>query len=296
MEKQMNFSFKKKKYASENEMNPKEGTSSFESSENEDFSWINANNNKLLKNFISLPLNSWKKYTFDILEDNRIIRKGFGYQDSVSKVLKNEIFKKENLLIESMKYLAVQKEDEIFKGIDNNYIPADFSVRDMNINDFKKMLEKYNYMMKMKYEIKDSVKKINIIGEIKTSKKASRKKSQQINYLYFSQKGGESTQNVIMYIIDKSFKKFYDINLPKNIPKLYCYLPKLYSEDCYLKYNDIIELLQMDEKYKIQMQKGQKKKEKINKDNFLRRMNFFLICIIILLLGIIFYLILSKNK
>ena len=132
---------KKRNYASENEIIRKERSSSLESTEFEDFSWINLRNNN---------------YTFDTLDENRVIRKGFGYQDSVSKILTKDIFKNECILTESMKYLAVQKDSKIFLDKDNNYIIADFSVKEMDINNF-------NDMLKIKFRIKDTVKKITSI-------------------------------------------------------------------------------------------------------------------------------------
>ena len=202
----------KQKYTSENDIAHKKGSSSLESTNYEDFSLINLTNKELLKNYVSFPLKIWKGYTSDKIDENRVIRKGFCYQDSVSKIFTKEIFKNENILTESMEYLAVQKESEMFLDKDNNYIAADFS----------------NYMMKMKFKIKDKVKKINIIGEIKSSKSSMDKKTQQKNYLYFSQKCDQITQNVIMYIIDKSFKQFYDMQLPTNLPFVYCYIPVIF--------------------------------------------------------------------
>ena len=281
----------KKKYASENEIVHKEGSSSLESTDYEDFSWINLTNKELLKNYVSFPLKIWKEYTFDKIDENRVIRKGFCYQDSVSKILTKEIFKNENILTESMEYLAVQKESEMFLDKNNNYIAADFSVKDMDIINFNNMLKKYNYMMKMKFKIKDKVKKINIIGEIKSSKSSVHKKTQQIKYLYFSQKGDQNTQNVIMYIIDKSFEKFYNMQLPSNLPFVYCYFPKLYYENCYAKYNQILDLLKYDEKYKIKIPKETKKIVKSKKGfRFIfGNLTFYSICLNILFLAIFLY-------
>lgn len=287
----------KQKYASENDIVQKKGLSSLETTDYEDFSWINLTNKELLKNYISFPLKIWKGYTSDKIDENRVIRKGFCYQDSVSKILTKEIFKNENILTESMEYLAVQKESEMFLDKDNNYIAADFSVKDMDIINFNNMLKKYNNMMKMKFKIKDKVKKINIIGEIKSSKSSMHKKTQQINYLYFSQKGDQNTQNVIMYIIDKSFKQFYDMQLPTNLPFVYCYIPKLYYENCYTKYNQILDLLKYDEKNKIQIPIETKKKLKTKIDirSILGNITFYSICLNILFLALILYLLYLKK-
>jgi hypothetical protein len=281
----------KQKYASENDIAHKEGSSSLETTDYEDFSWINLTNKELLKNYISFPLKIWKGYTSDKIDENRVIRKGFCNQDSASKILTKEIFKNENILTESMEYLAVQKESEMFLDKDNNYIAADFSIKDMDIINFNNMLKKYNYMMKMKFKIKDKVKKINIIGEIKSSKSSMHKETQQINYLYFSQKGDQNTQNVIMYIIDKSFKQFYDMQLPTNLPFVYCYIPKLYYENCYTKYNQILDLLKYDEKNKIQIPIETKKKLKTKIDirSILGNITFYSICLNILFLALFIY-------
>ena len=287
----------KQKYASENDIDHKEGSFSLESTNYEDFSWINLTNKKLLKNYVSFPLKIWKGYTSDKIDENRVIRKEFCYQDSVSKILTKEIFKNENILTESMEYLAVQKESEMFLDKDNNYIAADFSVKDMDIINFNNMIKKYNYMMKMKFKIKDKVKKINIIGEIKSSKRIMHKKTQQINYLYFSQKGDQNTQNVIMYIIDKSFKQFYDMQLPTNLPFVYCYIPKLYYENCYTNINQILDLLKYDEKNKIQIPIETKKKLKTKIDIrfILENITFYSICLNILFLALILYLLYLKK-
>ena len=118
MKKKVNMNAKKK-YASENEITHKEGSSSLETTDFEDFSWINLANKEILINYASFPLKKCKKYTFDRIDENRVIRKGFGYQDSVSKILTKVIFKNENILIESMEYLAVQKGSEMFLDKNN---------------------------------------------------------------------------------------------------------------------------------------------------------------------------------
>ena len=98
----------------------------------------------------------------------------------------------------------------------------------MDINNFNDMLKKYKYMMKMKFRIKDKVRKKNIIGKIKSNKRYIKKMKQKINYLYFPQNCDKNTQNIIMFILDKSFKKFYDTQLPNNLPYIFFYIPKLY--------------------------------------------------------------------
>ena len=61
-----------------------------------------------------------------------------------------------------------------------------------------------------------------------------------------------------MFIKDKSFKKFYDIQLPNNLPYVFFYIPKLFYEDFYTKFNEIFDLLKYYEKHRIQIKNEQK--------------------------------------
>ena len=86
-----------------------------------------------------------------------------------------------------------------------------------------------------------------------------------------------------MYIYDNSFKFFEkDINFKadKKSPIIYSYMPKLYYEDCYRNYNELIEQLKLKtEKIDINDKTifKKKRKELENENNILTQQNNLLI-------------------
>ena len=98
-----------------------------------------------------------------------------------------------------------------------------------------------------------------------------------------------------MYIIDKSFKEFYDMQVPNNIPFAYWYIPNKYDKDFYTKFNEIIDLLKNDKKYKILFTSEAKKKVKTYNKNFFRNALYPVISLNILVLSIFLYYYLFKK-
>ena len=208
----------------------------FESSSdyNEDLNWINEDNMINVERFSLFSLKFWKALTFDKLDKNIMLQIGTCYQSCVNDILKNDVFRGENFYWETMKYKAINDEE----------MSPDFYIENI---DSKKLIEIINdrsYMFKMNYKISINVKKICIIGEVKTSKARLRSGSQKMDYLtYCKMKTNFDKLFMVMYIFDKSYKDFYSSFLPRGKPIIFGYVPKLYKADCYIKMNEILKLL-----------------------------------------------------
>ena len=124
-------------------------------------------------------------------------------------------------------------------------------------------------MMNFNWNIPEEVKTINILGEIKISKKASHPKviNQHKKYELFI-KNYKEKYFVLMYVYDTSYVSFFS-NKTKNsestVPQIISYIPKTYLDDCYTQYNIINGLLYGETiEWKI---KDEDIKEKINELN-----------------------------
>ena len=98
-----------------------------------------------------------------------------------------------------------------------------------------------------KFEIPNEIDKISILGEIKISKKTGGTQFQK--YKLFI-KNYKKKYFVLMNVYDTSYKAFFENkkksdNTSKSdddVPIINCYIPKTYLNDCFNKYNEILEL------------------------------------------------------
>ena len=258
--------------------------------ETENFDWINdGKNEELLEKYLLFPLREWKEYTYDLLNEQKL-KIGGSYQDSVTDVFKNVIFKDENIFVETSKYEAFKKGDNNFvDNYGNSFISSDFTIKNMKIENYKKFLINFSFMVKSTFKIDNTVKLINIIGEIKNSKKLLNHINQKKNYLEFIKKNSnKENQYILMYVFDHSFKSFYSMKSSEENPIIICYMPKLYSEDCYKNFNQILKKLNNKDIQLIDIEK--KSKRNLNKNEY------FFINVIVILISFIILLICYKNS
>ena len=271
--------------------NSKESSSKESCTEN--FDWVHHQcfPKKLKKFYTQFPLKSWKKIILSP-ENLQIRDEGLYFQGTVNKVLRNDIFKDFNFHEE--KNGAIEFEfKEIYKinysQLFKKTISPDFYVYKIEFEKFFKLVKSREYMMILKNEenIPTNIKFISILGEIKSSYLSCHiDDEQRHDYETFINLVNELKTDeyiILMYIYDNSFKFFQkDINFKadKKSPIIYSYMPKLYYEDCYRNYNELIEQLKLKtEKIDINDKTifKKKRKELENENNILTQQNNLLI-------------------
>jgi hypothetical protein len=249
---------------------------------NEDFRWVREQNfsKKLKKLYTQFPLKTWKDIVLDS-KSPQIKVEGLYYQSTVNKVLKKDIFKEFDFHEEKDSAIDFRFKDVYrvdFDKLHKKNISPDFYVYKMENKKFFDLLQSRKYMMILHNENKIPKEKkfISILGEIKSSYYSCHIDDlQRIDYQTFAQLVNESEGEefiVLMYIYDNSFNFFerdYNNNYPQDeIPIIYAYVPKLYYENCYDSYNELIDLFQMN-KEKINLNekiKFKKKRKELEKE------------------------------
>ena len=259
----------------------------------ENFDWVHYQNfpKKLKKFYTQFPLKSWKKIILSP-ENLQIRDEGLYFQGTVNKVLRNDIFK--DFDFHEEKNGAIEFEfKEIYKinyaQLFKKTISPDFYVYKIEFEKFFKLMKSREYMMILKNEknIPTNIKFISILGEIKSSYSSCHiDDEQRHDYETFINLVNELKTDeyiILMYIYDNSFKFFEkDMNFKadKKSPIIYSYMPKLYYEDCYRNYNELIEQLKLKtEKIDINDKTifKKKRKELENENNILTQQNNLLI-------------------
>ena len=133
-------------------------------------------------------------------------------------------------------------------------------------------------MLTYKFKKPDNRKYISILGEIKTTRKSAHKNNdQRKDYINFIQEVNNLEKEefmVLLYIYDHSFYSFKEEinNMAEKsedyLPIIYSYIPKLYYEESYQVYNDLItelksEIPPIDIKDKTQFKERKNRKQLI---------------------------------
>ena len=229
-------------------------SSSYEEVTNEEFNWTDEETND---EYINFPLNKWHfiVYQYINISNKYVIKDGNIYQNTVNKILKEDVFKGEKFYEENANYLILSEDNEIRKYVDNDFskilennknkwINPDFIVLNINKTKLFEIINKRKYMMFINQcNIPDKIDTINIIGEIK-QKPSEKSKGQQSKYALFL-KNYTKKYFILMNVYDVSYTRF--LNKKKNnsnddIPQIICYIPRTYLNDCYQKYNDILKM------------------------------------------------------
>ena len=234
--------------------NDSKESSSAKESFPENFDWVfNQGFPKKLKRYYTqFPLKSWKKIIFS--ENLQIRDEGLYYQGTVNKVLRNDIFKEFDFHEEKNGALDFNFKENYkidYAQLSKKTISPDFYVYKIKYEKFFKLVKSREYMMVLKNEsnIPTNINFISILGEIKSSylychiddvqRKDYEKFIDLVNQI------NTDEYIILMYIYDNSFKFFRkDIDIynndEKKSPIIYSYIPKLYYEDCYRGYNELI--------------------------------------------------------
>ena len=229
-------------------------SSSYEEVTNEEFNWTDEETND---EYINFPLNKWHfiVYQYINISNKYVIKDGNIYQNTVNKILKEDVFKGEKFYEENANYLILSEDNEIRRYVDNDFskilennknkwINPDFIVLNINKTKLFEIINKRKYMMFINQcNIPDKIDTINIIGEIK-QKPSEKSKGQQSKYALFL-KNYTKKYFILMNVYDVSYTRF--LNKKKNnsnddIPQIICYIPRTYLNDCYQKYNDILKM------------------------------------------------------
>ena len=241
-------------------MEGKISSSSVESCK-EDFSWAKESKfsveNK--KHYLIYPLKEWKDIVYDKdFKKSYLTDEGIYYRATVAKILEQDLFKdyafhKERNGKIDFEFNKVYEKS--FQSINKKFIAPDFFVYRISIEEFFNLLKYRNYMLTYKFKKPDKQKYISILGEIKTTSKSAHKNNdQRKDYINFIQEVNNlKTEEfmVLLYIYDHSFYSFKEEinNMAKKsedyLPIIYIYIPKLYYEECYKVYNDIITELKL---------------------------------------------------
>ena len=268
-------------------------TSSSGESGIEDFEWVENNKFKeeYKKNYLEYPLKKWKEIVYEQdLKDSKITDEGKYYKYTVNSILENDIFK--DLEFHKEKKYIFDFNFEKYYNINYNSlikgaIKPDFFVYKIPKGKFLEILNERKYMMLLRHKIPNDKKYISVVGEIKTSRiKAHKNDNQRQDYLTFINLANNLNKSsnsdeflIMMYIYDISFSLFKNEENDYDEDKeaiIYGYIPKLYYEDCYKKYNEIIDLLKLS-KEKIDLDNNVKLKPKISKRQLLNEKRQLLI-------------------
>ena len=207
----------------------------------EDYSWIQEDDDNLKEKFIKFPIGRWNEiisnYKSSLIDDTQN-----PYQVIVNKILKEDIFKNLNFKEENNIYnLLYNFEEYDGKNFD---IKPDFVISQIPKNIFLNIMKENNYMFRydINYNKLDQYDYINILGEVKVNPDQINKKGQKNNYLefceYMNEKSIKKYYYFVMYIYDVSFKNFWKKNFFQNKLIIMGYIPKIYKRRCW-------ELLQL---------------------------------------------------
>ena len=203
------------------------------------------------------------------------------YQGTVYKILRKDVFKGLNFHEKrdgaiDFNFKNVYKID--YDQLHKNNIYPDFYVYKIEAKKFFDIIKSRSYMMILHHEnnIPKDAKFISILGEIKSSYNFCHSPSLQNQdyekFIKFANRLKNDEYIILMYIYDNSFQFFdkdYNYTPEEKSPIIYGYVPKLYYEDCYCKYNELIDLLKLNiEKIDLHDKtKFKKRRRELEKEN-----------------------------
>lgn len=280
----------------------------------EDYSWAKPNNLSVeaKKDYLKYPLKEWKEILYDEdFKKSYLTDEGIYYQVTVAKILEQDLFKDYKFYKEKdgkIEFEFNKVYEKPYQSINKKFIAPDFFVYKIPTKKFFELLKSRNYMLIYNYKIPYNQEFISILGEIKTSRKRAHKNiDQRIDYIKFVEEVNNLKRNefmVLLYIYDQSFCLFKDeIKYitevsEDHLPIIYGYIPKLYYENCYEVYNNLITELKcttafidIKDKSKFKIRKNRKQlvdeiKSLQNKNKLLEGFIVFIIAIFIVIIGI----------
>ena len=240
----INKKYKEKMYYKLNS-NGEQSSSSTNEPENENFKWVNENDDFLNNKYIQFPFNLWKEIIEKNNElNNKIIDEGKMYQKVVCDILEIDIFKNENFVREKTEYnvfLEFLKNSkfnlsnlEISKL--NNSSP-DFFIKEIKKQKFLEIMNNRKYMIVYDdmHNNLNNILYIYLVGEIKINpRRVKDKKNQKKTYLDICNNLNKNNKNIYFftfYIFDVDYKKFWEKKIFKKKPIIIAYVPKLYKTD-----------------------------------------------------------------
>ena len=277
----------------------------------EDYGWVQSDKFKeeYKRDYLEYPLKNWKEIVYEQEKENsKVVNEGKYYEYIVNMILEKDIFKDSEFHKEKNSIFDFIFEDYYridYSLLKKRDIIPDFFVHKIHIEKFLQILSERKYMMLLRNNIPKDKKYISIVGEIKTSRTNAHKNDDQrkdyitfINSVNILNNSSNSDELLIMmYIYDISFLSFKNEEIDYNVDQeaiVYGYIPKLYYEDCYKSYNDIIEQLKLPIENKIDLKnnvifrKRESKRELIIKmkslseeNKYLKRLLFVIIIYIV---------------
>ena len=247
-----------------------------------DYDWVENNkfNKEYKLSYLEYPLKNWKNIVYEQdVKNTKVIDKGKYYEYIVNIILEKDIFKDSEFHKEKNSIFDFDFEDYYkidYSLLKKGDILPDFFVHKIPMDKFLQILEERKCMLLLRNNIPKDKKYISIVGETKTSRSNAHKKDdQRQDYLTFinSVNNLNNSSNsdeflIMMYIYDISFLLYKNEETDYNIdnePIIYGYMPKLYYEDCYKSYNDIIDQLKQTFENKIDFKNKVKLKKKNSK-------------------------------
>ena len=226
------------------------GTPSSQDTVEENYDWSRDRNTPIeyKHDYLKFPLEDWSKLAFTPnLNDSFVHSPGFLYESRATKVLKNDVFKDYEFYADKegkLDFILLKHYKVDVNKLIKDFIVPDFFVHRIKTNKFVQLLQERRYMMKINDKIKITKAYVSIIGEIKTSHyQAHKKTKQREDYKTFIRVANlpKDEELLLMYVYDESYHLFKQDSIKDEKPNLIlCYIPKIYLEECYTVYNNII--------------------------------------------------------
>lgn len=226
------------------------GAGSSQDTVEENYNWAQDKNCPIqYKNdYLKYPLEDWSELAYTSnLKNSFVHSPGFLYESRATKILKNDVFKDYDFYADKegkLDFMLLKYYKVDVNKLMKYFIASDFFVHRIETIKFFELLNERGYMMKTNDKIKIEKKYVSIIGEIKTSHNQVHKKTKQReDYITFIQNANLSKDEelLLMHVYDEFYQLFKQDTIKDEKPTLILYyIPKIYLEECYNVYNNII--------------------------------------------------------